>query len=194
KKRMRLMEQVTHGPATAAGETHELRGSRGGGCGGEKMASEPAQAPPIAGSTSSRHAAGPAPHTATSSSSGAAITASSAKQGGSVRVVLGVRGLWVEVSWRRRGVARRLLDAARCCMVPGVAADRCDIAFSSCAAAAATGDPDGGETFVTFAATYLGANGGGRTGATRVLLYGDDEEEEEGEGERERVKRGGDER
>ncbi|GLI64655.1 hypothetical protein VaNZ11_007983, partial [Volvox africanus] len=98
---------------------------------GEKKASEPAQAPPVAGSASSRHAAGPALLPA--SSSGAAITDRSAQRGECVRVALGVRSLWVEVSWRRRGVATRLLDAARCCMVPGVAAERCGVAFSACA-------------------------------------------------------------
>ncbi|GLC45779.1 hypothetical protein PLESTM_001779000 [Pleodorina starrii] len=114
-------------------------------------------------------------------------TSSGGSDGARVRVVLGVRGLWVEPGWRRRGVATRLMDAARCCMVPGVAAERSAVSFSACAAAAASGDDDGGAAFAAFAASYLRGGGVGPAGggdgdggysgqsAFSVLLYDDDE-------------------
>ncbi|GIL73544.1 hypothetical protein Vretifemale_3685 [Volvox reticuliferus] len=181
KKRMRLMVEVTHGSAGAAGETHGLGGmvATSGGGGGDIIASAPVPAPPMAGPALPRHVARPAARTA-GSGGGDTVTASSGKKGGCVRVVLGVRGLWVEVSWRRRGVARRLLDAARCCMVPGIAADRTGVAFSACAAAAASGDPDGGAAFTGFAAAYLSAGGGPPTATDCVLLYEDEEDEDKG--------------
>ncbi|PNH03551.1 N-acetyltransferase ESCO1 [Tetrabaena socialis] len=94
--------------------------------------------------------------------------------------VLGVRGIWVEPLSRRRGIARQMLDAARCCMVPGVLAERGQVAFSACSHAAATGED--AQAFSAFVAAYkqqgsgvggaLGERGAGRT----VLLYDDDGE------------------
>ncbi|KXZ53366.1 hypothetical protein GPECTOR_7g1262 [Gonium pectorale] len=119
----------------------------------------------------------PAPAPAPASTAAAALPASSA------RVVVGVRGLWVEPGSRRRGVARRMLDAARALMVPGLLAERQQTAFSALAAAATAGDDDGGAAFAAFASSYLGAdsgsgsdrscsgNGGGVGGSVQVLLY-----------------------
>ncbi|KAG2492782.1 hypothetical protein HYH03_008943 [Edaphochlamys debaryana] len=103
----------------------------------------------------------------------AAGRGSGGAQGQRARVVLGVRGLWVEPGSRRKGLARRLLDAARGCMVPGFAARPAQAAFSALAAEAAGGQDDGGAAFVACARGYVGSPDG------RVPLYDEDDAEEE---------------
>ena len=43
---------------------------------------------------------------------------------------MGVERVWVVSSWRRRGVARALLDAARHSLLYGVPVERHEVAFS----------------------------------------------------------------
>ncbi len=102
----------------------------------------------------------------------------------SVPVAVGVRGLWVEPGSRRRGVARRLLDAARCFTLHGYVAERRQVAFSAVAVGALAGEEEG--AFGACAAACLGQRGGAGEGAGkegggggrgfRVLLYEDGEE------------------
>lgn len=46
------------------------------------------------------------------------------------RAMLGVRMVWVSPEQRRTGVATKLLDAARCNMVPGYVVPCAQVAFS----------------------------------------------------------------
>ncbi|KAG2433768.1 hypothetical protein HXX76_008129 [Chlamydomonas incerta] len=110
-----------------------------------------------------RQEAGMARGPAAAAATGSAAASAPAAAGAAARAVLGVRGVWVEPGCRRRGIARRMLDAARACMVPGFLAARAEVAFSACAAAAAAGEPDGGAAFAALAGAY-GRDGGAGAG------------------------------